>query len=401
MLIDLLPPNASGRIYDGEQSISWQRLLSDVASVSAPAVFWPADNSLDSIKTLVSALQSGALAVPYNPKFSSQQLAEIHQVNNFSDAFPSHLCTAIFTSGSTGVPKLVAHSLANHLANANKAHNINPTLASSRWHMSLPLYHIGGLAVFFRCLIAGCDLVLNGRVDDADFLRSHKITHASCVATQLQRLGTQNLNNLSLSSLLVGGGPVPSQLLTLPLPIRYTYGMSELSSQACTQGESNVMHWLCNHRFTNNGELLVSGNTLFQGYLCANKLVDHVEEFATSDMGEYRDHWLYINGRTDNQFISGGENIQPEAVEACLLKHPDIIEAIIVAIDDAIYGKRPFAFIRLQNTRAISPIEADIRHYCQVNLPGYMRPIGYAQLDYEQLKPSRALLATRAEQLRN
>lgn len=177
--------------------------------------------------------------------------------------------------------------------------------------------------------------------------------------------------------------------------------MSELSSQACTQGESNVMHWLCNHRFTNNGELLVSGNTLFQGYLCANKLVDHVEEFATSDMGEYRDHWLYINGRTDNQFISGGENIQPEAVEACLLKHPDIIEAIIVAIDDAIYGKRPFAFIRLQNTRAISPIEADIRHYCQVNLPGYMRPIGYAQLDYEQLKPSRALLATRAEQLRN
>lgn len=411
MLNALLPSTATGRIYycnhndagnrDRYQSISWQTLLNNAPTVSAPALFWPAHNTLASITALVSALQSGALAVPYNPKFSSQQIAAIRQKNNFDAAFPSGLSTAIFTSGSTAAPKLVAHTLANHLANASKAQTINATTPTSRWHMSLPMFHIGGLAVFFRSLLAGCDLVLGGRVDDAEFLRQQKITHASCVATQLQRLAEQNLDNLALQCLLVGGGPVPKHLLSLPLPLRYTYGMSELSSQACTERSDGTMQWLCKHRFNEQGELLVSGDTLFQGYLDDNLLQTQGTEFATKDVGVYHDTWLQIHGRVDNQFISGGENIQPEAIEACLLTHPNIIEAVVVGVDDATYGKRPFAFVRLRNASNSDAAQhsidqSKIDQHSQAYLPSYMRPIGYAQLNYSQLKPSRAALTAEA-----
>ena len=44
--------------------------------------------------------------------------------------------------------------------------------------------------------------------------------------------------------------------------------------------------------------------------------------------------FVYIVGRADNMFISGGENVSPEEVENVLLEHPAIEQAAVIAVPD-------------------------------------------------------------------
>ena len=70
--------------------------------------------------------------------------------------------TIIFTSGSSGFEKAVVHSLGNHIYNALGSNAFEPLNQGDRWLLSLPLFHVGGLAIFFRILIfnfAEVDLV--------------------------------------------------------------------------------------------------------------------------------------------------------------------------------------------------------------------------------------------------
>jgi O-succinylbenzoic acid--CoA ligase len=70
--------------------------------------------------------------------------------------------TIIFTSGSTGVPKAALHTFGNHYYNALGS-NANIALRpGDRWLHSLPLYHVGGLSILFRCLLAGATITLPG-----------------------------------------------------------------------------------------------------------------------------------------------------------------------------------------------------------------------------------------------
>jgi acyl-CoA synthetase (AMP-forming)/AMP-acid ligase II len=57
------------------------------------------------------------------------------------------------------------------------------------------------------------------------------------------------------------------------------------------------------------------------------------------------DGFHYFVGRTDDMFVSGGENIYPADVERMLEPHPDISQAIVVPIDDDIKGQKPVAFV--------------------------------------------------------
>jgi long-chain acyl-CoA synthetase len=57
------------------------------------------------------------------------------------------------------------------------------------------------------------------------------------------------------------------------------------------------------------------------------------------------DGFHYFVGRTDDMFVSGGENIYPADVERMLERHPDMAQAIVVPIDDDIKGQKPVAFV--------------------------------------------------------
>jgi acyl-CoA synthetase (AMP-forming)/AMP-acid ligase II len=84
------------------------------------------------------------------------------------------------------------------------------------------------------------------------------------------------------------------------------------------------------------------------------------------------DGFHYFVGRTDDMFVSGGENIYPADVERMLERHPDVAQAAVVPIDDEIKGQKPVAFIVSKSGHA--PTEDAIKRFALANAPAYAHP---------------------------
>nr|MBX2820256.1 AMP-binding protein [Rhodothermaceae bacterium] len=67
--------------------------------------------------------------------------------------------TIIFSSGSSAQPKAVLHSFKNHYYSALGSNQNIPLVKGDRWLLSLPLYHVAGIAILFRSFIAGASIV--------------------------------------------------------------------------------------------------------------------------------------------------------------------------------------------------------------------------------------------------
>ena len=84
------------------------------------------------------------------------------------------------------------------------------------------------------------------------------------------------------------------------------------------------------------------------------------------------DGFHYFVGRTDDMFVSGGENIYPADVERMLERHPDVAQAAVVPIDDDIKGQKPVAFVIRKPGRAL---DADaVKRFALANAPAYQHP---------------------------
>src|SRR5918998_4359752 len=69
--------------------------------------------------------------------------------------YPGQPYTIVFTSGSAGAPKAALHTFGNHFFSAAGSNANIPLEPGDRWLHSLPLYHVGGLSILFRCLLSG------------------------------------------------------------------------------------------------------------------------------------------------------------------------------------------------------------------------------------------------------
>jgi O-succinylbenzoic acid--CoA ligase len=237
--------------------------------------------------------------------------------------------TVVFTSGSTGTPKAALHTFGNHYFSAVGS-NANIALApGDRWLHSLPLYHVGGLSILFRCLISGAAIALPE--PDAPLGRSIsglRATHVSLVSTQLLRLLREDAALEGLRAVLMGGGPMPEDLvdqaLARGLPVHTSYGLTEMASQVTTTApgaapeELRTAGRVLPHRevsVSGEGEILVRGETLFAGYVEGEKTrrpSGTGSWFRTGDLGRLDGAGrLRVLGRRDNLFISGGENVRP------------------------------------------------------------------------------------------
>jgi len=267
--------------------------------------------------------------------------------------------TIMLTSGSSGEPKAVVHSLQNHYENARGANANIPVKPGDRWLLSLPLYHVSGIGIVWRCILAGAAVVFPGDLELEKALKHFKITHVSLVPTQLQRLMANKANIKTLQTLkaiLLGGAPIQDDLLktakNFKLRVYPTYGLTETASQVATsQKPGGPLYVLKNRKLKIvDGEILLRGKILFQGYWKKGELQKPFDQdgwFKTGDLGSYtKKAGLKILGRKDNMFISGGENIYPEEIEKALLNTGLVDNAIVVPVNDKEFGARPVAFIK-------------------------------------------------------
>ena len=300
----------------------------------------------------------------------------------------------ILTSGSSGQPKAAVHSLNNHKVSAEGSRSLISLEPGDAWLLSLPLFHIGGLAIINRCALAGARVVLQNRDSGLSAqISQDKPTHLSLVSTQLVRLLKENTDCLKgVKTLLLGGGAISSTLLdqlsNLSINCFTSYGMTEMASQVTTgpascDGSSGRLLPARELKIIDE-KIYVKGETLFLGYLDEqaknHKQDSRVHRTCTLTLPTDEDGWfftkdrgywdtegkLHILGRIDNMFICGGENLQPEEVEAALKQHPAIEDAIVFAQADEEFGNLPAAIVktsldidRLSANDELTPFLAD------------------------------------------
>ena len=298
--------------------------------------------------------------------------------------------------------------------------------------MSLPLFHVGGLAIFFRSLLSGSSIVIPAKNKSLiQNIEKNQITHLSLVPTQLQRLlktvkGRNSLHKLKL--ILLGGSAIPESLMEhsskLGLKLRTTYGSTEMASQVATSSPVKTKKgWLAagkvlpfrEVRISPQNQIELRGKTLFCGYLSEsglNQPFDNQGWFSSGDTGYLikknnekktespqlaeKNDYLIVTGRKDSMFISGGENIHPEEIERSLLQFPDTERAAVVAVKDPEFGQRPVAFVK----SSVSASEHELRKFLEKSLPRFKIPelfLPWPEFAEDGLKPSRNELSQTAQ----
>ncbi|TMA29898.1 MAG: 2-succinylbenzoate--CoA ligase [Deltaproteobacteria bacterium] len=306
------------------------------------------------------------------------QLASIERIPPSGEA-----ATILFTSGTTGAAKAVFLSRENHLASARAAVEVLGIDRRSKFICCLPLFHVGGLAIVFRCDLAGAELLLHERFDAHAVARDllSGATHVSLVASTLARLlEVCERFPSTVRAALVGGGPVPAPLFDKAcragLPILQTYGLTETASMATCEREPDgttagpPMPGM-ELRIV-EGEIEVRGPAVMRGYLGQEPVRGW---FKTGDLGELDARGrLIVHARRSDLIISGGENVYPAEVEAALLSHPRVREAAVLPAPDERWGQIGVAYV------ATDAAESELRAFLGERIARYKVPARFVMV---------------------
>ncbi len=384
-------------IASNERSLTYEELDSKVQGVQArlrrigisfatPCRF-EATRSIETIALLFALFREEVPAFPCNPKaptektlFDPSQLASVQPLHTMPPLIPLQT-NALFlhTSGTSGTPKVAALSLKSCILSAQIAAPHLHLQFRDRYLLSLPLYHVGGLGILFRCFTQGATCVLSP-LPLSEALLSQGITHASLVPTQLYSLLEEApfFSPPTLKTLLLGGAPIAQELqegaLERGFCIKSCYGMTETASLIALDGaileEREV-------KLLSDGEVAVRGSTLFSGYVNEEGSIEPATTcdgwFATKDVGKLKEGRLTILGRKDTLFFSGGENIYPEEIERALCSIHGIEEAVVVPKPDPKWGARPIAFIRTK--KGVDLTLSEVRDQLECTLAHYKHPV--------------------------
>ncbi|MFO6425316.1 AMP-binding protein [Motilimonas sp. KMU-193] len=437
-------PDASLSYGELDQAISGLDLAQMPAGEAMAVIL---EQPLDLIVWLLACLRHRVIFCPINPLFSDQEIqqrchnagikyyisdngrhiagltkfvaahrhshASAHPNAHQSAHTSAHLAlsqpaTLVFTSGSSGQPKAAQHSLSNHYYSALGSQQLIPFKQADCWLLSLPLYHIGGIALVFRALFAGGSIALGSKNLCQD-LAQFPVSHASLVPTQVYRLLQQECgaSTLQLRYLLVGGAALSDSLIKLlatqPFASFASYGLTEMSSQVATvklgpDTLQPLQYEILPYRQVSirDKAIMLSGPCLFMGYREQGQLRPSPAPLNSKDSGSLQAQTLQVTGRLDNMFIAGGENVQPEQVEQTLANFDMVKQAIVVPIADPEFGQIAVAYIDWQtqaNPQGLSQM-------CRQHLAPWQRPKHILPWPkWQGLKPNRKALQQQAEQI--
>ncbi len=324
-----------------------------------------------------------------------------------------------YTSGTTGDPKgVVYHHRGAYLVGINNqfGFRLDP-LPTYLW--TLPMFHCNGWGNTWAITkLAGLHVCLRALSADAIFeaIDAHQVTHMSGAPVILTMLinapEAQRRKSEHTIHYTVGGAPPPAAVLekmaALNFNVTHQYGLTETYGPAggcewnpawdalpiAEQAEKKKRQGVPNHtledmtvldpeRMTPTradaaqmGEIMMRGNTIMKGYLknpAATEAVFKDGWFHSGDLGVlHPDRYVELRDRSKDIIISGGENIPSLEVEGVLFRHPDIMEAAIVAAPHPKWGETPIAFVTLKD--GAEATEAEIIQWCRDRLAHFKAP---------------------------
>ncbi|HEY3654389.1 MAG TPA: AMP-binding protein [Steroidobacteraceae bacterium] len=301
----------------------------------------------------------------------------------------------LFTSGTTGQPKAAILRHTNLFSYIVGSVEFASAHAEEATLVSVPPYHIASVSATLSSIYAGRRIVQMANFDALQWLqlcRAEQVTNAFLVPTMLSRIVDhgascdETLELPYLRAIAYGGGRMPlsviERAMTLFPGVAFTnaYGLTETSSTICLLGPEDHRAAIgsvdpkIRRRLASVGRALpsveitvrdhagqpageeMSGRVFVRGpqvsgeYGGLGTVLDGEGWFDTRDRG-YRDHegYLFLEGRTDDVIVRGGENISPGEIEEVLLAHPSVRDAAVIGVPDDVWGEAVAAAVVLEH----------------------------------------------------
>ncbi len=326
----------------------------------------------------------------------------------------------LYTSGTTGNPKGAVGSHRGAYLGALQNALTFKLDHESRYLWTLPMFHCSGWTYVWAVTAAGGTHVCLRKVEPKrvfDLCAQHRVTHmcgAPIVLNMLVHAPEDVKCALTTRPKIATGGAAPPAIViermeALGFEVLHLYGTTESwgPSAYCApdrtweqrptleryqlmarQGlpTAGIDAMIVADPVTMEpvpqdgatiGEIMLRGNTLMKGYLKNPAATDEAFSGGYYHSGDlavwHADGYIEIKDRSKDIIISGGENISSLEVEEVLFRHPEVMEAAVVARPDAKWGETPCAFVTLK-PGAMPTTAEEIVAFCRANMAAYKIP---------------------------
>ncbi|HEX6487532.1 MAG TPA: AMP-binding protein [Candidatus Dormibacteraeota bacterium] len=311
----------------------------------------------------------------------------------------------ILTSGTTGAPKGAQRSLATSIDPALALLSRIPLRAEEPTLIAAPLFHAWGFAHLVMSFLLQSTLVLQSRFDAEQALAAierHRVTALVAVPVMLQRImelparTRRRYDTTSLRVVAVSGSALAPRLAHRFMDafgdVLYNlYGSTEVAWAAIATPAELRAHpdtagrpprGTIVHIYREDGSLAEPGETgqifvgselLFEGYTGGGSKEKRDGLMTTGDLGHFdAAGLLFVEGRSDDMIVSGGENVYPGEVEEVIARLPAVAEAAVVGVPDADFGQALRAFV--VKRRGAKLTEDEVRAHVRALLARYKVP---------------------------
>ncbi|MGE2733055.1 FadD3 family acyl-CoA ligase [Mycolicibacterium vaccae] len=305
----------------------------------------------------------------------------------------------IFTSGTTGRPKGVMMNHAQNLRLYEEWCDLADLRQGDRYLMVNPYFHTFGYkAGLIASFIRGATMLPVAVFDVdrvVDLIAAERITMLPGPPTLYHSLlGVGDKSRLAtLRAGVTGAADIPVELVRrvheeLPFQTLATgYGLTEAGTATLSRpGDSfeaiaTTAGVACDGvelRIADDGEVLIRGYTVMQGYLddpvATAETIDADGWLHTGDLGTLDAAGrLRIVGRKKDMFIVGGFNAYPAEIEGFLLEHPAVAQAAVIGVPDDRMGQVGKAFV-VPAEEAADFTGEELIAWCRDRMAGFKVP---------------------------